>query len=359
MSAGDGCAKCGVVRLGPAGSSTAFKSADELSARFDFGGRFGGDGYPSVSLSQQMKFQADFLAQVGNVLAQLHKYKWLARDAILPARAASGPYQPAADFHVFVSEIYDKSRSLVPAWCGQRGWMEFPAYRVVGGDASIAHELTHVLFPNGNRMLAEGLAVYLQDKVCDVPVYPNFGDPPEDLITVFLMETYKSSALDMLWQMNLDAFEQISTPDELGLSFGAEMIGARPGFGLKDGDDQPPPEEGRTVYAVAGSLVGFLLDNPIQDDLLTEKNFGALYGSTPLRPYERSSGAPDRWRDCYGGKPKSYSFSDIGLLWKTYMHVKFLGAGKKIPEDFASIPLVATLAKQLTGKAGARRRTGK
>jgi hypothetical protein len=359
MCAEDDCAKLGVVRIGEAGSSTAFDFGGDLLARFDFGGRFGGDSYPSVSPAQQSKFQADFLAHVANVLARLHRYQWLAPNALLPPRVTSGPYQPRTDFHVFVSETYGKSRSLVPAWSGQRGWMEFPAYRVVGGNASIAHELVHVLFPNGHRMLAEGLAVYLQDKLSDIPVYPNFGDPLEDQVATFLSVTYETSAPDMLWKMDLDAFEQISTPDELGLGIGRGIIGAKPGFGLKDGDDDPPSEETRTAYAVAGSLVDFLLDNPIEDDLLTEKNFGALYNSTPLRPLERYSGNPARWKDCYKGKGKSYTFTDLGLLWKTYMHVKFVGVGKKIPGDFESIPLVSKLAEQLKGKGRARGRKGK
>jgi hypothetical protein len=356
MCTDDDCAKLGVVRIGDAGSSTAFDVGDDLLAKFEFGGRFGGDSYPCVSPAQQTKFQADFLAQVAEVLARLHKYDWLAPKAALPPRMTSGPYRPRTDFHVFVSETYGKSRSLVPAWLGQRGWMEFPAYRVVAGNASIAHELTHVLFPNANRMLAEGLAICLQNEVCDVPVYPNFGDPLADQVATFLSVTYDDSAPDMLWKMNLDAFEQISTPDELSLGFGGETIGAKPGFGLKDGDDDPPPGEVKTVYAVAGSLVEFLLENPIDDDLLTKKNFGALYNSSPLRPLERSSGAANRWQACYHGKGRSYSFNDLGLLWKTYMHVKLVGVGKPIPGDFESIPLVAKLAKQLKGKRRARGR---
>jgi hypothetical protein len=33
--------------------------------------------------------------------------------------------------------------------------MEFPAWRVMAGEAAIMHELVHVYFPNGNRLLAE------------------------------------------------------------------------------------------------------------------------------------------------------------------------------------------------------------
>jgi hypothetical protein len=352
MCTGDDCAKLGVVRLAEAGSSTAFEFGGDLLAKFDFGGRFNGDSYPCVSPAQQAKFQADFLAQVAKVLDQLHKFQWLAPDAVLPPRATTGPYRPRADFHVFVSEMYGKSRSLVPAWTGQRGRMEFPAYRVAGGDASIAHELTHVLFPNGNRMLAEGVAINVQNEVSTVPVYPNFGEPLEDLVAAFF-STYEDP-IDRLWDMNLDAFEQISTPDELGLRLGDQMIGAKPGQGLKDGDDDPPPQETKNVYLVAGSLVEFLMNNPIEDDLLTKKNFGSLYNSTPLRPFERGCGETTRWRAHYQAKGKSYSFTDLGLLWKTYMHVKLVAPGEKIPEDFATIPLVAKLAKQLRGKGRVR-----
>jgi hypothetical protein len=353
----DECAKPGLVRIADAGSSTAFDVADCLLASFDFGGRFNSDSYPCVSPAQQSSFQTEFQAQVTNVLKRLHGYQWLARDALLPPRVTKGPYRPPADFHVFVSEMYGKSRSLVPAWSGQRGWMEFPAYRVAGGNAAIAHELVHVLFPSGSRMLAEGLAVYLQGKLSDIPAYPNFGDPLSGMVEAFLSSTYEGEAVDMLWKMNLDAFEQISTPDELGLAIGNQMIGAKPGSGLKDGDAEPDPEETKTVYAVAGSLVEFLLDNPIGDALLTEKNFGVLYNSTPLRPLERCPGKPARWEDSYKGKGKSYKFSDIGLLWKTYMHVEFVSDdGEKVPGNLEhDNVLVGNLAKQLRGRGGKAR----
>jgi hypothetical protein len=347
MCPGHDCAKGGLTKVGDAGSSAAFDVDGDLLASFEFGGRFGEDSFPSVSPAQQAKFRADFLAQVAGVLARLHKYGWLAPNAVLPPRVTSGPYRPRTDFHVFVSEVYARSRSLVPAWFGQRGWMEFPAHRVVAGEAAIAHELVHVLFPNASRMLAEGLSVYLQDKLSDVPVYPNFGEPLEDMVEA-LLSPHGDQAPDVLWKMDLDAFEQISTPDELGLRLGKNMIGAKSGAG----EAEPPTAEVKAVYAVAGSLVEFLLENPIEDDLLTESNFGALYNSTPLRPLERCSGPPDRWLACYQGKGKSYSFADIGLLWKTYMHVILFSGGKDeipIPDTYRKMKLVAKLYSKLKG----------
>jgi len=354
MWSGEECATPGIVRVGKAG---------DLVASFDFGGRTGRHSYPCVSPVQQIKFQEDFKEQLESVQAELSAYRdrdnnvWLSPDALLPPRATLGPYRPRSDFHIFVSEAYPRSKALVPAWLGQRGWMEFPAHRVVAGEASIAHELVHVLFPNGNRMLAEGLAVYLQYKLFPkIPVYPNFGDRLETVVADFLRTNFKDSPQRALWDMDLDALEKISTPDKLSLRIGRDAV-----IGAKPGDPDPPPGEVKMIYAVAGSLVEFLLENLIGDDLLTEKNFGTLYKSTPLRPLERDSGDPDRWRACYQADGISYSFTELGLLWKTYMHFilfsQSVAEGKAkipIPRQYAEIPVVAMLHKKLNDMTGLR-----
>jgi hypothetical protein len=341
----------GTMRVGKAG---------DLLASFDFAGRTGQHSYPCVSPTQQTKFQQDFKAQLESIQTALSSYKdrdgnqWLPLDAALPPRITSGLYQPRADFRVFVSEVYPRSRALVPAWLGQRGWMEFPAHRVVAGEAGTAHELVHVLFPNGNRLLAEGLAVYLQDKLFPhVPVYPHFGDRLETLVAEYLRTQFKSSAHLALWSIDLDGLERISTPDKFRLRLGREaLIGAKPGV------PEPPADEVKVIYAIAGSLVELLLDNMIADDLFTAENFGALYKSTPLRPLERDSGDPDRWRSFYQADGRCYSFSEIGLLWKTYVH--FILFGRRtggefpIPAKFAKIPLVAALYDKLNALTGMR-----
>jgi hypothetical protein len=241
---------------------------------------------------------------------------------------------------------------------GQRGWMEFPAHRVVAGEAGIAHEIVHVLFPNGNRMLAEGLAVYLQNKLFPrVPTYPNFGDRLEALVAEFLRTKYRDSAHLALWSIDLDGLEQISTPDKFRLRIGRDaLIGARPGV------PEPPPEEVKPIYALAGSLVEFLLDNLIGDKLFTEENFGSLYNSTPLRPLERDPGAPERWRSFYRADDRSYAFTEIGLLWKTYMHFILFGGRARsevpIPPNFARISLVAELYEKLNALTGMRSASG-
>jgi hypothetical protein len=338
-----------------AGNIKSFDYATDLFAQFEFGGRIGDDSFPSVSPAQQAKFQADFAAQFRKVQDQLAKYKWLSLDAVLPPRVVSGPYRPPSDFHVFVSEMYDLSRSLVPSWQGQRGWMEFPAHRIVVGEAAIAHELVHVLFPNGNRMLAEGLAVYLQQKLFPrLPVYPNYAEPLEDVVQSFLETTFPDGPSDALWGIDLNGLESISTPDDLYV-----RVGTRPFIGGDPAKDSPPdPQQTKFVYAVAGLLVGFLLENPIEENgLLTESNFGALYKSTPLRPLERDSGAPDRWRQLYKGrngrgKTTSYSFNELGILWKTYMHFILFSGGKPeipIPDRYGKMELVAKLYGKLNG----------
>ena len=103
------------------------------------------------------------------------------------------------------------------------------------------------------------------------------------------------------------------------------------------------------------------MENPIEENgLLTESNFGALYKSTPLRPLERDSGAPDRWQNFYKGKNRqgkttSYSFKDLGLLWKTYMHFILFSDEKPeipIPDRYRKMDLVTQLCNKLKGIEG-------
>jgi hypothetical protein len=344
------------VKVGKAGRNSAFRFDAKLRARFEFD-RTGDD---DISLDWQARFQRDFLRQLKAVQSRLHAFTdkddrtWLPASGSLPPRIASGPYQPRADFHVFVSNRYQLSKALLPAWLGQRGRMEFPAARAFAGEASIGHELIHVLLPNANRMLAEGLAVYLQHKLFPkVYTYPNFGRPLEDLIQKFLTSTYANSCA-ALWDMDIEGLERIPTPNQLHL-----RIGKYPVIGAKRGSLPPHRDEVRFIYAVAGSFVGFLLENPIADNLLTENNFGSLYKSTPLRPLERDPGAPDRWREFYcsrnpRGRSIAYSFAELVLLWKTYICLSlFRGSAANgnhrlaIPRNFAKKPLVAKTYRRL------------
>jgi hypothetical protein len=344
--------------VGKAGNCRAFGFDTNLLAQFDFGGQIDNNCFASVSPEQQKKFQVDFVSQFEKVRDQLLKYRWLSAEAILPPRVTTGPCCAPSDFHVFISDAYDLSRSLVPAWQGQRGWMEFPAHRVIVNAAAIAHELVHVLFPNGNRMLAEGLATYLQHKLLPrVPVYPNYGDALEVVVEEFLRATFRDDPSGALWNMDLEGLEGISTPDDLFM-----RVGTRPFIGGDPAKAEiPDPEQTKFLYAVAGSFVGFLLENPIEDAILTEKNFGTLYLSSPLRPLERDSGASDRWQKAYQGKDRHnkrsyYSFRDLSLLWRTYMHFILFREDKEkppIPDNYRRNKLVSDLyAKLLQEIAG-------
>src|SRR5262245_26238075 len=107
-----------------------------VAIRFDFGA----DPEGSLSPAQREIFAAAFRRELASAKA------WFTSRGWAP--------QSRADLQVAVSADYKISRALVPAWEGSRGRMEFPLWRVSTGKAAIAHELTHVFFPNGNRFLA-------------------------------------------------------------------------------------------------------------------------------------------------------------------------------------------------------------
>jgi hypothetical protein len=133
------------------------------AATFHFEGKVEGVAYPSLSPAQQDQLVADFCNEIDRLRA------WCAAEGWLPDAF------PA--LQVFVSDDYRISRALIPAAIGQRGRIELPAWKVVAAEAAIAHELAHVFFPNGNRFLAEGLAIYLQARIGGNPAFPNFGRP--------------------------------------------------------------------------------------------------------------------------------------------------------------------------------------
>src|SRR5262249_28376628 len=127
-----------------------------LSASFEFNEFVAAEVLPSVPALRQRGFMDAFCVEVDNVRSWFARQGWLPDQAPapLPSLPKSGPYLPRAQLRVLVANEYQISKSLVPAWSGLRGRMEFPAPEVISGEAAIAHELAHVYFPNGNRMLA-------------------------------------------------------------------------------------------------------------------------------------------------------------------------------------------------------------
>jgi hypothetical protein len=162
--------------------------------------------------------------------------------------------------------------------------MEFPAWKVVAGEAPIMHELAHVYFPNGNRFVAEALAIYLQATLGSNPAFPNFGRNLHELARELLLKMVPEFARRdsaSLEKLRLAELDKIATPSSLRLRVGLILY-------------QDDPSGQAYIYALVGSFAQFLIDTHGID------RFHALYNLTPLKPFERDAGSPDRWRDVYG-----------------------------------------------------------
>ncbi len=230
--------------------------------------------------------QHEFQADLHHDLERLEH--WAAENRWLPLQLP--PLQ------IVVSRKYRISRSLVPAWEGRAGSMEFPAWRVAARRSAIAHELVHVAFPNGNRLLAEGLAIYLQAEIGGNPAFPNFGRALHD-VAIECMQAMKpagthqtSQAFDWVHLADLD---KIATPGPLALTVGETAYGEEP--------------RGQAhVYPIAGSFAQYLVE-----EFGIEK-FRDLYRLTPLVPNECHAGSPDRWIGVY-----ALSLAELAGRWRS------------------------------------------
>ena len=173
--------------------------------------------------------------------------------------------------------------------------MEFPPGRVIEERAAIVHELAHVYFPNGNRLLAEGLSVYLQQAINTNPAFPNFGKDLHHLtraITCGVSGWPLDLSFWSLDKIDLLAFDKIATPDELKLR----------------NEDPPGP-----YYVVAGSFVRFLIED-VERTKTRMKRFRNLYRATPLVPWEREPGKLDRWENVYRD-----SLANLQTKWRNFI----------------------------------------
>jgi len=125
-----------------------------------------------------------------------------------------------------VDANYRISRALVPAYVGNRGFMEMPLRRVTRNNGALLHEIVHIYAPHDNRFLAEGLAVYLQAKLGGNPAVPNEGEPLAKLARRHLPSSEAMAKLN-----------EVRTPVPLGRVM----------------DDM-------TAYILAGSFVEFLVE---------------------------------------------------------------------------------------------------
>ncbi len=161
---------------------------------------------------------------------------------------------------VDVSTAYRIPMALIPAWHGNRGRMKHPTRRAL--QHGTLHELVHIYAPNGNRFLAEGLAVHAQQALGNNPAYPNYG----------------KSLHALVWHSwpdaDIHALERIHTPKPLQLSRHLN---------------------GQAAYLVAGSFVGYVIERHGM------QKFRKLYDLTPLVPGDHNAGGSlARWESVYG-----------------------------------------------------------
>lgn len=243
----------------------------------------------SISPLQQKDFKAAFCSEITNIETWAAQNHWP-----LPANF---PH-----LRIFVSQAYEIERSLVPAWQRNWGHMEFPSYRVMVSEATILHELVHVYFPNANRMLAEGLAVYLQQKIGRNPAYPNFGGDLHMMIRCGVPAGGPMSPPSRK-NVNLSALDKISTPTELTLRIGSNV------------------EKSGWTYIISGSFVRYLIEQHDKesgaDDAHRLDKFRTLYMLTPFAPLQRDAGAPDRWKEVYG-----VSLAELEQKWKSVVEAQ-------------------------------------
>jgi hypothetical protein len=131
-----------------------------------------------------------------------------------------------APIRIHVSSEYRISRALVPAYQGNRGFLEMPTRRFQDNTGALLHEIVHIYAPHANRFLAEGLAVYLHTKLAGNPAFPNFG---EDL--------KRLASRDLPGADAMSALNAVRTPRPLGTVL-----------------------DEKTSYVLAGSFVGFLIE---------------------------------------------------------------------------------------------------
>jgi hypothetical protein len=198
--------------------------------------------------------------------------------------------------HVVVADRYRISKSLVPAWNGRNGRMELPASRVANRKAAVMHELVHLLFPNANRFLAEGLAVYLQAEIGSNPAFPNFGRPLHVVtreILQQLVSEFEAAHPGSFDPPCLTELDVIATPAPLALHLGSNFYG------------EEPRGQGR-IYPLVGSFTQFLVATRGLE------LFHSIYSQTPLVAHRQSAGPAERWLSVYG-----CSLADLEQEWKS------------------------------------------
>ena len=155
-----------------------------------------------------------------------------------------------APIRIHVDSSYKISRALIPAYQGNRGFMEMPLQRVRNNDGALLHEIVHIYAPNNNRFLAEGLAVCLQAKIGSNRAFPSFNDNLNVLARRRFLEVNSLASLNT----------------------GGTI---RPWSAAGD--------ERTTAYILAGAFVGFLIDRyglPRFKSLYETNDYDKVYGKS-------------------------------------------------------------------------------
>jgi hypothetical protein len=236
---------------------------------------------------------------------------WLARQRLLPAgqgleaqfplpTPGNGLFgRPGYDF--IVSEVANlpvSAKSLEHAYRGHRGVMEFRDVEIHNRTSGILHELVHVYLPNGNRLLAEGLAVYLQSLLSNVPSLPNNN-----------VDLYVAASANNPTTGHAPACR-------VGIGIGPGTCNdnrndntAPLPTGNRDRIMVPDPLGGQDDYIAAGAFVRYLIE------MEGMAKFRQIYERTPLivgatnQTYDIG-----RWMEAYG--------KDLGTIvreWRTFL----------------------------------------
>ena len=105
--------------------------------------------------------------------------------------------------------------------------MEMPLRHVREHTGALLHEIVHIYAPHDNRFLAEGLAVYLHERLGGNPAFPNVHREDFHVLARVRLSEVRS----------LDVLNAVRTPTPLS-----------------------QVADNRTAYIVAGSFVGFLIE---------------------------------------------------------------------------------------------------
>jgi len=273
-------------------------------ATFDYSDTVEETAYASLSTAQQSTFEDHFCTEVGQVEnffgppasggKTQHEWWQPAFHQPMGFLGLPDPYVtlngtfdgPYPNLRVLVSSAYQVSESLVPAALGHRGKMQFPYYEVPLNNSAIDHELIHVFFPNGNRFLGEGLAIYVQDLINSNPAFPDYGQPIDSLVGRFVCRAGLGSLAGTSLVAQLD---KVSTPSPLSF----HIIGKKQDFDSAD------------TYPIAGSFVKFVISQYGWD------LFHQLYLLTPLVPFDRNEGDSGRWQTVY-----QFTLADLESQWQ-------------------------------------------